>query len=422
MPSMAALSHCSSAPKYTLRGRPGDTRKIETPGPGAYGGSVEHVKYGTSPKYGFGGSPRDLKPTFNSPGPGQYTPSDIPKQNGAGHGFGGAGRRAISPNAESPGPGAYTHSPRVGNEGPKYSTGARRDISTPSSSPGPAAYYPPDPSAHAKDRQPQHSFAKSARGQTRAADAPGPGQYNYDSTSGGTAYGFGTSGRKDLPTKIEPGPGSYNVNALLGHEGPKFSAGSRSRQLNRSASETPGPGTYSQEGAPTKFGASPKFGFGSASRENLSTPNQPGPGQYTPLAATQKAAPQHRFGTSTRTGGGSPRNGVTPGPGTYVAPPKLGAEGPKYSAGGRLQVLRSPDTPGPGTYQDAGGSSPASPRFRFGTAARSSPRESSGPGPGTYEGKKHAPGPQHSFGSRITTSVDSRSPGPGSHEHSSMFT
>jgi len=435
MPHMATLSQHGHAPKYTLRGRASEVKKTATPGPGNYSGDHQVVKYGSSPKYGFGGSSRESpRPSTAPPGPGAYSPPSQGhphKQVTTSHRFGTGTRRAPSPSSHlSPGPGAYQHSPRVGNEGPKFSAGGRREVSSITNTPGPAAYAPAsDPGAHKMGRMPQHSFSRSTRNGYTKSEAPGPGQYNSTTVhqSKSQEYTFGGSGRKEMKTGIDPGPGSYQLGDRFGKEGPAFSAGSRAPRDSHKAPATltPGPGAYNHEDAAavvTKFGGSPKFGFGSASRDGPDTHNIPGPGQYSP-AHQEKASPRHGFGSSTRAASSSPRLG-SPGPGAYTLSPRLGSEGPKFTASGRRDAMKQHPVPGPGAYQDAHHhSAPVSPRYGFGSSTRSAPKLSMTPGPGNYDGhsKDLHRGHQHSFGSRNNIKLDNGTPGPGAHDHTSQW-
>jgi len=429
MPTMSVLSHCQSAPKYTLKGRPGELRKAATPGPGAYiGDKAEHVKFGAAPKHSFGGGVvRDADRPQTAPGPGQYTPIHSARsgRQAAAHSFGTSTRRSRSVGLETPGPGQYQSSPRVGVEGPNHTFGTRRDVQVGTPSPGPAAYEHIDHSSTSKAaRMPKHSFGRSSRDNFRLVSAPGPGQYdgNHGHVKQKTAqYTFGTSsGRKEPVAPTDPGPGHYNHSPRIGMEGPKYSAASRSaRQLNRLLVLSPGPGAYTTDPTTTKFAAGPKFGFGSGSRENLGSTAAPGPGAYNPMESKQ-LSPRHVFGSSTR-GTSVPAKEPTPGPGTYALAEKLGKEGPKFSAGGKAKQMGETNGPGPGSYEHDHIRHPLSPKYGFGSAIRTSPRKHTVPGPGSYQEKHLQRGPTHTFGQRANIIHETRTPGPGAHEHTSMF-
>eukprot|EP00927_Polykrikos_kofoidii_P066226 TRINITY_DN61864_c0_g1_i1.p1 TRINITY_DN61864_c0_g1~~TRINITY_DN61864_c0_g1_i1.p1 ORF type:complete len:469 (+),score=41.03 TRINITY_DN61864_c0_g1_i1:104-1408(+) len=431
-PAMQALSNCQSSPKYTFKGRRSEGRKSDTPGPGAYTGQLaqDTVKYGVSPRYGFGCATRDAVRSPTAPGPGQYTPSaDMVRSSSLGHSFGSGARKVVSPRGESPGPGAYTASPRVGTEGPKTTMGSRRDVTCSTNSPGPAAYTPADVSAAKMGRMPQHSFSRSPRETARPQTAPGPGQYTPIGTpvvGHAAEYSFGTSVRKEAPSRTEPGPGAYNLSQPLGSDSPKYSAGTRSpRNSQRTGPGTPGPGAYTCDASAVKYTAAAKFTFGTSQKDSFSQLNTPGPGQYNSNGQLNKASPRHSFGTAVRGSSGGPGHRETsPGPGTYTQSGRMGVEGPKFSAGARQNAIKSADTPGPGSYQVADRDNiakQASPRFGFGTSTRVSTRESNVPGPGTYNDRKDGQGPGYTMGSRIQTATENRTPGPGAHDHCSLW-
>lgn len=184
----------------------------------------------------------------------------------------------------------------------------------------------------------------------------------------------------------------------------------------------PGPGTYSGDSNVHKYAAVPKFGFGNASRDNLGNTPAPGPGAYSPLEAhsLRPNSPRHGFGSSTRAQS-SGKEG-TPGPGAYTDKERLGKEASNYTMGSKAKDGRLLDGPGPGTYDHrVSAGQQLSPRYGFGSATRNSTQRASNPGPGAYVEKQLDKGKHHSFGVRNNVSHDSRTPGPGAHEHTSMF-
>ena len=79
---------------------------------------------------------------------------------------------------------------------------------------------------------------------------------------------------------FQPGPGNYEVKVNKSIPSMKFGTGSRtSLDGGRESSFKPGPGAYA--GDPTRIQKqSPKFGFGSSTRDKLKTLSVPGPGNY----------------------------------------------------------------------------------------------------------------------------------------------
>merc|ERR1719191_1278698 len=120
-PMITTLSNVKKNPKWSLQGKAKETRPSTTPGPGAYSASTP--AFSSSPKFGFGTSPRDKMNTSANPGPGQYTPHD-PRNVSIQAGF-GTSMRKNAPSVTVPGPGAYSLSSYIGAESPKYSTMGR---------------------------------------------------------------------------------------------------------------------------------------------------------------------------------------------------------------------------------------------------------------------------------------------------------
>ncbi len=77
-----------------------------------------------------------------------------------------------------------------------------------------------------------------------------------------------------------PGPGNYDLIERKSIPSMKFGSGSRtSLDGGKEMQGKPGPGAYTGN-ITTTLHASPKFGFGSSTREGFKTLNVPGPGNY----------------------------------------------------------------------------------------------------------------------------------------------
>lgn len=197
-----------------MRGKASNSRKGDTPGPGAYSangetsGAGNPSKFSRSPNYGFGGASRDGIRPQSSPGPGQYQPrSPI---NSTKYGFGTSERVGVRSRPDQPGPASYRVEGKMGNEGPKYSNGPRRNNSSLSgTTPGPGAYHP--------DTSSTSTF------------------------SGTKKFGFGTSPREGRSMVANPGPGAYDSKTSV-DKGPKYSFPARADPQLREM--TPGPGEY----------------------------------------------------------------------------------------------------------------------------------------------------------------------------------
>lgn len=269
-------------PKFSAGARREPALSKDTPGPGAYTdvghGSIKDA----APKFRFGSSGRHQVKNSSSPGPAQYTPSD-PSQTSREYGFGTSGRKEANGPKIEPGPGSYNHTPRLGNDGPKFSAGGRRNSprSSAPSSPGPGAYAGAETDAMKYNATPKFGFGGSPRDTVRDSAIPGPGQYSTNEppiSPSSSRYGFGSSKRKSYePRTSAPGPGAYNHGTKIGTEGLKASMGSR-REPSLSK-DTPGPGSYQAEHA-TSAPSSPRFGFGSSIRHHKVGSLSPGPGAY----------------------------------------------------------------------------------------------------------------------------------------------
>ena len=78
----------------------------------------------------------------------------------------------------------------------------------------------------------------------------------------------------------------------------KFGSGSRtSLDGGKESHQKPGPGTY--YGGLNDLKSSPKFGFGSSTRQNLKTLSVPGPGNYAPKSFLGKDGPTYSMGALT---------------------------------------------------------------------------------------------------------------------------
>lgn len=203
---------------------------------------------------------------------------------------------------------------------------------------------------------------------------------------------------------------------------PKWSM--RGKAGSAQKTTTPGPGAYSapQEVA-GKFGRSPNYGFGYASRDGIRPASAPGPGHYdAPLNPKMDVSAKYGFGTSDRIL--NKNRTEQPGPASYKIPGKMGYTGPKYSNVGRRDLSATFPTPGPGAYQplEANRSTFAnSQRWGFGTSPREGRGMQSAPGPGAYEqGTAVDNGPKFSMKGKQEAFSKDMTPGPG--EYGGVYT
>merc|ERR1712039_722870 len=87
---------------------------------------------------------------------------------------------------------------------------------------------------------------------------------------------------------------------------------------------------------------------------------------------------------------------MSPGPGQYAHSPRMGIDGPKFSAQPRRTGIKSAEAPGPGQYGTMQGNPPSSPNGTKGYGFGTSPREglhrrsATAPGPGAYNSHEHS--------------------------------
>ena len=131
---------------------------------------------------------------------------------------------------------------------------------------------------------------------------PGPGGYDSDKLKQQNySYSMGSK-LEDIEFKkrnFQPGPGNYEVKINKSIPSMKFGSGSRtSLDGGRESSFKPGPGAYA--GDPTRIQKqSPKFGFGSSTRDKLKTLSVPGPGNYASKTFTGRDGPNFSMGALT---------------------------------------------------------------------------------------------------------------------------
>jgi hypothetical protein len=184
---------------------------------------------------------------------------------------------------------------------------------------------------------------------------PGPGAYEQDTKiMNQTSPGFrvGTAKRDGLyRTSETPGPGMYGVrpgSAFNKDSGPKYGFGTANRdELNAMSKTLPGPGTYENKGifeSPTKgttlVPRRPDSAMFTAGRA-------PGPGAYNPTLSDKKGAPAYRIGSASRD---TRERAGPPGPGSYDPQGVRAKQNVKIGTSVREPMNRSGNTPGPGTY------------------------------------------------------------------------
>ncbi|OMJ68979.1 hypothetical protein SteCoe_33427 [Stentor coeruleus] len=448
----------SIAPIIGSESRSGQSKNLESPGPGSY--SLESKPQG--PQFSMLG--RSDSPIKNgNPGPGQYEPNNlsISRDKSPSFKIGSASRPDIIKNTQGPGPGSYEATkPQIG---PKWGFGSdERSQYFINNSPGPGAYnihseqksgftmakkflensidYVPGPGAYdpsLRSKSPQWSMGREPKSQmTISNNVPGPGSYNIEDVKphslapkmgssekspqrtpekapGPGAYEipnravegpqFSIKGRDEKSNKDKlPGPGQYNLD--IKDRSPAFSMGTSAKIDKGRILENPGPGAYDAKDKDT----GPKWGFGSETKEKSLRAENPGPGTYELSGTLSKTA----FSIGGRNL--EAQKDINPGPGAYAQ--DLKTNSPMWSMGKqpRADISKTSDAPGPGTYTiehiHQHLQSPV-----MGTSSRSLLNDlNSSPGPGTYEVPNRAiEGPQFTMKGKEQKISKDKMPGPG---------
>jgi len=187
---------------------------------------------------------------------------------------------------------------------------------------------------------------------------------------------------KKKPIEVSPGPGAYTPQ-VISSQNPVSILG---RPKHRNTIQGPGPGSYDRGMEREDFG--PKYSFGSQARLKESKyTRSPGPGSYT-IKDNEKGKSITLQGRWKSTG--NLRDGLTPGPGTYVPSVASGVvfeRGPKFSFGtGARPRDHSLSCPGPGQYIVNTGFKPEGPKYSMKARDLKRSRPSLEPGPGSFGG------------------------------------
>ena len=260
---------------------------LSNPGPGQYTDSKEDTLKKSAPKYGFGSSTRTEEKSTKIrqlfPGPGHYS-----SQTNLGHEapkYSLVSRRPdTAPRAgrNSPGPGNYnptdsftkTQMPKC-----KFGNSIRKDLKR-DASPSPDAYSINKLDSR-KHNSPSFGFGSSNRKPlSETSFSPGPGNYSIPSKiTEKNGYYMGAK-ISDLKKDQYPGPGNYNPEVKLSKQGsPNYAIGTSSRGAsNKYLESVPGPGNYNYYNPSLDKG--PKVKIGTETREHNIKNETPGPGAY----------------------------------------------------------------------------------------------------------------------------------------------
>jgi hypothetical protein len=148
--------------------------------------------------------------------------------------------------------------------------------------PGPGHYGQIGPDKDKFKRSASWVISATREGGGNWFQPPGPGAYTPGDGRNAPKWCFSTEKRlHELPKPNYPGPGHYPVD-------PKNNAVSMSISHKPEAPrghQMPGPGQYKPSfEASSQVGSSPKIGFGTSSRSDLTSSKTPGPGKYESLS------------------------------------------------------------------------------------------------------------------------------------------
>lgn len=288
------------------------------------------------------------------PGPGQYN-AGLSHKNAAPSWRLGSASRSGDLRTDTPGPGSYNSPGKISTKSPEYGFGQKTQSNINSFTPGPGAY---DGNALRgyEQKSPSYSFRQKTGIAGDNMKVPGPGSYDQTSriqNQNSPAYRIGTAKRSDLHnSNAAPGPGSYSTRpqSAYGREsGPKFGFGTADRNNIDNMSKTlPGPGAYTFKG---EFD-SPMKGTSMVPRRPdsalVSASRSPGPGAYNPSLTTKNSAPAYRMGSASRDGLYG-KSGA-PGPGNYDVRPATTGKNIRIGTSVRSPLNGNSTTPGPGSY------------------------------------------------------------------------
>lgn len=136
----------------------------------------------------------------------------------------------------------------------------------------------------------------------------------------GNKWAFGSEKRKSLGAgNISPGAGTYQIPSKVG-EGSKFVMGAKlNNEENAHVKKNPGPGQYDLQNKDNSNMHSPKkFSMGSSQRGPLAAKSiAPGPGNYGTSFIDKQQSPRFGFGSGSRSDMSKKGSGNVPGPGAY---------------------------------------------------------------------------------------------------------
>eukprot|EP00002_Diphylleia_rotans_P038108 TRINITY_DN8614_c0_g1_i1.p1 TRINITY_DN8614_c0_g1~~TRINITY_DN8614_c0_g1_i1.p1 ORF type:complete len:1771 (-),score=292.93 TRINITY_DN8614_c0_g1_i1:115-5427(-) len=377
-------STIGKGPSFSMSGRVEAPIKL-TPGPGDY--KIDSMVGKEGPKYTISYRYEEKYP--EGPGPGQYESKTletaIPITIGS--------KLSPRPLSPRPGPTSYQRAEFM-PEGPEFTIGKRLSPPNKEPNPGPGEYYAEAVTAPFENA-PKYTIGGKFTPKDPREDVPAPGEYYVPSKSDGPAFTMGMP-RLDLDlykAAEAPGPGEYNVKSTIGN-GPAPSIGLPAPERS-DLGDAPGPGTYT---VPPTLGTGPSFSIGvrvegrdAASLGNATSPSP----QYYNVQHTAVESSAPAFSIGLRHVDRDDKRDI-PGPGTYTIERPLGSDAPQISIHPPFPPASQTSniSPGPGAYEVSmhmplGAGAPA---YSFGAPPLQNPQNPQisnlskiSPGPGEYD-------------------------------------
>lgn len=180
-----------------------------------------------------------------------------------------------------------------------------------------------------------------------------------------------------------PGPNNYNIPSRA-VEGPQIHMHARTDKVDQNLKKNvPGPGNYDLQNSPNnRHNKSASYSLGTSTRVDIGVKKQeykPGPGNYNQDKDFKRTSPKFGFGSEKRPEVAKVgRNGASPGPGSYAAQARTGAEGAKSTMSPKFPVDQFKDkrdklVPGPGQYDFHLRAMKTAPNYGFGSEKRPGP-------------------------------------------------
>lgn len=394
-------------------------------GPGQYNPAQHHEN--SPPKFKIGTEVRGKTKHQNTPGPGNYDPTEVKEAPS----YSLSKKITTIPNSihYNPGPGTYQQDYNEQRKSPSYSLRARTSHTPYQASPGPAAYNQAQDSV--KEHTPAYTLrgGDGKRGFKDVRNFPGPGTYVTEKDAGfqKKSHVFGSEKQRvehKSTAKVNPGPGAYDGGSWFNNEGSRYSKTMGTKLIDNTLNEaknTPSPGAYDPSPRMTKK-KEPSFSMPRQKRGQKNLDAGPPPDAYN-IRSNINYSPYWSFGGELRKPLGDHK--ACPGPGTYESKSNMGGTA-NYSMRLKcpLDDKEGRSKPGPGAYApNIEMAKTAAPKVFIGTGKRKPlAAKNPNPGPGQYNESStlKKKGAKFYSDTRINK-YNKEVPGPGNYENLTDF-